>query len=534
MKLVHQLVGTPTAEERGTDLAWPGTYWFNGSTYQIAPQFSYETSKVSAPDAAFKSRVDVIHRQHGVIAAAVEARALLLSELRFMWRNMVPAANGKLFGNAELGMLENPNEWQTRSEFLKVLEYHASYDGNAYVHRDGNNLRILNPQWVSIVLGSDLDPRTAIHQRDLRVVQYLYQPGGSPQYGKPEILDRSTVAHWRPEPDPTAWWRGQSWVQSILAEWAVDVSARTHTQAFFEHGATPNVVIGLDSSVSQDVVKEYAQMVADGHAGAANAYKTLVLGGGADVKVVGSDLARLDLKQVQGAAETRIALRSRVPAVVLQIGEGMQGSSLNTGNYQSARRMWSDGWFSPTAGNLCSAMESVLTVPAAAELWFDPSRVMFLQDDRLDEANIQQAQAGTLRSLIDGGFEAASAVEAVNTGDFTKLKHSGLYSVQLQPANSAPAAAPTPRFDVNVAAPRMSVTTGETRVQMPDVHVDTPAVTVEAPNVTIEPPVVNVAPAEVTVERSDVVVNMPDPVTVTKTVNRDANGQIETITEERS
>ena len=45
-----------------------------------------------------------------------------------------------------------------------------------------------------------------------------------------------------------------------------------------------------------------------------NAYKTLFLAGGADVKVVGADLKQVDFKQVQGAGETRIAAAAGVPA----------------------------------------------------------------------------------------------------------------------------------------------------------------------------------------------------------------------------
>ena len=442
MKAIDRLFGVKPAEVRGIPFS-DGMWMYNGSSYYPMPQFTYEPDRISTPDASFQSYVNGIHKEHGVIAAAVEARALLLSELRFQWRSLIATDNGKLFGNAELTLLEQPNSWQTRAEFLKVMEYHASYAGNAYAWKDGRELRILNPQWVSIVLGSQLDPESAISQRDLRVVQYLYQPGGDPTKGAPQVLDPAEIVHYRPEPDPVNWWRGSSWVQSILSDWATDKAASNHTQAFFENGATPNLVISLDPNVSAGQVKQYAEMVADGHAGAANAYRTLVMGGGADATVVGSDLARLDLKSVQGLSETRIALRARVPAVILGISEGMQGSSLNAGNYSQARRMLSDGWFTPTAHALCAALESVLKVPSASELAYDPKQIMFLQDDRLDEAKVMQANASTLRSLLDAGFTPETAVLAVNTSDMTKLKHSGLFSVQLQPAGSQPAT-PTP------------------------------------------------------------------------------------------
>ena len=61
----------------------------------------------------------------------------------------------------------------------------------------------------------------------------------------------------------------------------------------------------------------------------------------------------------KGGFETRVAARSRVPAAVLGIREGMQGSALNAGNYGATRRMWADGWFSPTVDGLCEAFERI-------------------------------------------------------------------------------------------------------------------------------------------------------------------------------
>lgn len=448
MKLIDRLMGAKPEEARHSYIG--DVFSFNGMTYYPQPNFTFNTAKISAPDTSFDAYVSQIHKQHGVIAAAVEARALLLSQLRFKWRSVIEADNGKLFGNAELGILEHPNETQSRIEFLKTIEYHGSYAGAAYIHNDKRTLRLLNPQWTSLVLGSNLNPSDPAFQRDLRVVEFMYQPGGSPSHGPAEFIPAAEVAVYRPEPDPQCPWRGLSWVQSILADWATDKAASTHTQAFFENGATPNLIISLDPTVTLEHAKEYARQVEEGHGAAADAYKTLVLGGGADATVVGSDLARLDLKAVQGLSETRIALRARVPAVVLGISEGMQGSSLNSGNYSQTRRLWSDGWFTPTANGLCASLEKLLKRPGAAELSYDPAQIMFLQDDRLDEANVMQANANTLRSLLDAGFEPKSAVEALNTSDMTKLKHSGLFSVQLQPAGAEPPApkpaapAPTP------------------------------------------------------------------------------------------
>jgi len=127
--------------------------------------------------------------------------------------------------------------------------------------------------------------------------------------------------------------------------------ATTFKSKFFANSATPQLIVTLDAQTTQAQAEDIAKSIARGHEGAKPAYKTLVLGGGADVTVAGSNLGQLDLKNTQGSDETRIALRSRVPATILGISEGLAGSALNAGNYSQTRRLWSDAWFTPTAQN---------------------------------------------------------------------------------------------------------------------------------------------------------------------------------------
>jgi hypothetical protein len=335
--------------------------------------------------------------------------------------------------------LERPGSCD-RPTLLSLVEQHASYGGNAFLfHRRGEPTYVLRPDWVSVLLASDSTDDPEILQSewpaDTRVAGYVYTPGG-PGRGNPFLMPLGSVAHWMPEPDPKFPWRGRSWVQSVLSEALLDIQATGHQSKFFENAATPQMVFSLDEKLTATQVREFAEIVNAGHAGAENAYKNLFLGGGADVTVVGSDLKALSLRDMQGGFETRVAVRSRVPAAVLGVREGLAGSALNSGNYTATRRLWADGWFAPSAESLCSALEAVIDTPSDAELAYDPARVLFLQEDRMDEAEIQGRQAATLRTLIEAGYEPETVREAVSTDDLSKLRHSGLYSVQLQAVGS--------------------------------------------------------------------------------------------------
>lgn len=411
---------------------------FNGHTYPLTGLTTLPGSPAVTPAGTFVAYVQGIHERNGVVAAAVSARSMLMSQLRFTWRS---EADLRTFGNQSLSLLEQPAEGLTRSRMLTVAEQHVSYAGNAYFWREpeSGELHLLNPDKVSVILGSDApasDPQAAA---DAHVIGYSYNPGRG---ADPVFLPLMDVAQWAPEPDPVCWWRGSSWVTSVVREIVADGQATDHLQKFFANSATPQMVFTLDKGLQPDAVQRFAQLINEQTEGTANAYRSLFLGGGADVTVVGSQLAQLDMKGVQGGIESRVAARSRVPATVLGIREGMAGSALNAGNYSAARRMWADGWFSPVADTLAETLEHLLPLPGpGVRLAPDTTRVLFLQEDRKDEADIQQAKSQAIRNLVDAGYTPDSVADAVHTNDFRKLAHSGLYSVQLQEAGTT--AAPT-------------------------------------------------------------------------------------------
>lgn len=419
------------------------TLIYNGVQYPTGLPFTQRGTPRQTIENNFEAYVAAVHTRHGVVAAAVIARALLLSSLVFKYRNVADGAQAQLFGTQALRPLEQFVHPLTRERALMLAETHASYSGCAYVHTPpGGRTRILRPDRMSLIVASEMDADTPADQLDGELVAYFYSPDKHKQDGT--ILPVSEVAQWAPEPHPLNPWIGQSWVTSVVSEITGDEQISEHSNRFYTNAATPNLIFSYPVEVAPETIKAYAEQVNKGHAGPHNAGKNLFIGHGADVEVVGSRLSELNLRDTQGGYETRIASRARVPATVLGIREGMQGSSLNAGNYNSARRMWADGWFTPTAQGLCSAIAHLVDVPNDAELTFDPARVMFLQEDRKDEAEVQEKQAGAIRQLIDGGFDPETVVAAVNKGNWSLLKHTGNLSVQLQPPGTTPADPPQP------------------------------------------------------------------------------------------
>jgi hypothetical protein len=128
-----------------------------------------------------------------------------------------------------------------------------------------------------------------------------------------------------------------------------------------------------------------------------------------------------------------------VHPTVVGLAEGLQGSSLNAGNFQAAARMTANKTLRPLWRMAAASLQTLVTPPRqGARLWYDDRDIAFLHDDATDQSKIRFHDAQTLRQLVDGGFGADAAVEYVATNDLNRLKgsHSGLMPVQLRPPGS--------------------------------------------------------------------------------------------------
>jgi phage portal protein BeeE len=417
-------------------------YGFGGA----GPQFSYGASKAREFTGDLPGHTAAVKGCPPAFAAQM-VRALVLSQARFTFRNPPwltalmaahpAAAPRRTFGTGDLRLLERPWPNGTTGDLIARMEWHAGLAGNAYVTnwQQDARLRVLRPDFTAIVYGSQREPDDPAHALDGEILGYVYQNGGITPGNTAglETLPVSSVAHWAPLPDPLQAGLGMSWLTPALRSIQGDMLTDQHKIAFFSNGATPNLVVKGITAMTKDQFNDIVEMLEEGHAGVANAYKTLYLAAGADATVIGSNMQSADLRAVQGAGETRISVLSRVPAALLGISEGLAGSSLNAGNFSAARRMFADSWIFPTLQNLASTLSPLVSVPADAELWFDTRDMPVLREDAKDAAEIEQVKANTITALVKDGFSPESAIQAVTTQDMTALVHTGLVSVQLQP-----------------------------------------------------------------------------------------------------
>lgn len=377
--------------------------------------------------------------QNAAIRTLVDRRRQVFSQGRFRFQRMVGGVPGEFWGNQSLDILDGPGRLDSGQGLLSQALQDADLAGTAIIVREaGPRLVCLRPDWVTIVAGSRRSDAGMVAP-DAEVLGVVYHPGGRNRGydADPVTYLPGEFALFYYAPDPTFRFRGQSWITSVVREVQADSAATLHKLMFFENGATPSTVVSLDKGVSLQQLKDFKAEFEKDKTGALNAYKTLYLGGGADVKVIGTDLRQIDFKVTQGAGETRLAAAAGVPPIIAGFSEGLASATYS--NYGQARRAFSDITIWDLWGKMANALESVIPPPSGSRMWVDSRHIPFLQDDALDDAEIMVRKANAMRTLWDGGAEPDSVIKAVDAGDLSQLRHSGNLSVQLQPDGVAPA-----------------------------------------------------------------------------------------------
>jgi hypothetical protein len=413
---------------------WAGMFSFNGLFYPgQQPAQTTLGEKAEEIGGDFMGVVQGAYKANGVVFACMVARMLLFSEARFQFRQVRNGRPGDLFGTKALERLERPWPGGTTGDMLGRAMQDSDLAGNWYGRQMPGGVHRMRPDWVTIVLGSQSAPQNPAQAIDSEILGYVYHPGGRGSGEKPVALLREEVAHFAPIPDPLASYRGMSWLTPVVREIMGDSAASTHKLRFFENGATVNLVVTLDEKVKKAQFDEWVEAFEENHKGVLNAYKTLYLGGGADVTPVGANMREVDFTDVQGHGETRIAAAAGTPPVIVGLSEGLQAATYS--NYGQACRRFADGTMRPLWRNMAGSLATIVDVPSSAELWYDDRDIPFLQEDVKDAAEIRQTDASSVKTLVDAGFEPASVIEAVTADDLSRLSHTGLFSVQLQPPN---------------------------------------------------------------------------------------------------
>lgn len=398
---------------------------------ELWQQFTNEKSPLPH---SYREYVDSGYKAASPVFACVLVRMQLVSQARWYWRDYytherippIPQRDG-------LDLLRNPWPNGSASDLNARMEQDGSLAGNAFVYRARpSRLQRLRPDWIEFIIQPDrTDPKVYEH------IGYLYTPGGyaSGERQRSKVLFTEEVAHYAPVPDPMHPVRGMSWLTPIARQINNTVDMSDFQSSFFNNAATPNLLIKVAGKLQPDQRDRLEEVVRRRHTGPDNAYKTMLLEGGADATVVGSDLRQVQFAMTKAANDNDIATAAGVPAILAGLKEGLQSATYS--NAAQARRVFAMGTGRFLLEQTAEALASILPKPTpTAELWYDERKMAWMQEDAMEAAQILAAKAGTMSSLINAGYNQDQVAAAVESGDLSALDHTGLFSVQLQPANT--------------------------------------------------------------------------------------------------
>jgi phage portal protein BeeE len=361
----------------------------------------------------FVSLAQEAYGANSVVFACILVRLMLFSEVTFKFQHL---GDKRLIGTTELAKLEQPWPNGTTGELLARMEQDASLAGNAYIWDTGEQLVRLRPDWTTIVseLTSDGNGR-----QYRKVIGYYWEPPKSMAgQGDPMYLTVDEIAHWSPITDPTANFRGMSWLTPVIRDVEGDSGLTAYKTQYLQNAATPNLIIKYPTKLRPDTVDSIREKIKARHGGISNAYKTMVLDEGADFTIVGSNLQQLDFANVQSVGENRICAAAGVDPILI----GLLTLGRAAVDYPSAMRRLVDITMRPLWRTCCASLQKFVKVPGASKLWFDVSDIAALRQGETERAQTMLVKAQAAAVWIQAGMERQSVLDGVTSGDIEQIK----------------------------------------------------------------------------------------------------------------
>jgi hypothetical protein len=227
-----------------------------------------------------------------------------------------------------------------------------------------------------------------------------------------------------------------SWLTPVVREIMADGAATSHKLQFFENGATPNMVVSFDPEIQQEQIEEFKKIFDARRQGHGARVRDAVLGGGADVKVVGADMKQVDFKVDAGRRRDEDRRGRRRPADHRRPVRGPRSGDvlqLRAGAPPVRRRHHAPA----VAQRRRQPLATLITSPPAR------SSGTTTATSRSCRRTSRTPRTSSRRRRDDphahrGRLRPGHGRRAVTAGDLNRLggAHTGLVSVQLQPPGS--------------------------------------------------------------------------------------------------
>ena len=339
--------------------------------------------------------------------------------------------------------------------------------------------------------------------------------------------------------------RGKSRIDLVKEELGLARALEEFAARFFGQGSSTTGIIQFPGNLSREQAKNLVDAFEDGHKGLRRSHRPGILFGGATFQKTGVDPNESQFLESRQFSVEEIARIFRVPPSMIGVTTpgAMSYASVEANQLHFLQHTLTpylakiEGEYSvllagrafirfSTAGLLrgdiaarnasfaSGLMNGYLSVNDVRRMedmtpvdGGDIYRVPLTNID-IEAANLAELERKSViaQRLIASGFQPAAVLKALDMQD---IEHTGVPTAALQPVSAIDPANPSAVYDVGSRSIEAG-TDGSFTIKLPTpvVHVDAPVAHFPAP-----------------------IVNMPEPRTVTRTVERDEDGRIKSITE---
>lgn len=334
-------------------------------------------------------------------------------------------------GSSVEALLRKPNPYMTSHHLGGYTIYSTEVDGTAYMlkRRSAAGLVVeiwpLRPDLVVPLAGHELSAGQLAEinagqpagyddvNADSFLAAYRYTPAG-----QEFIIAPSEIVRLYDMPDPVDPRKGAAPIKTVLREVLADEEAGQFATSLVKNMGVPGVILTPtnpdDDGPDVEEAEEMSTAFRDKFGGDNRGKPLIVSGGPMKVSVVSFSPEQLDFKTVRRVPEERISAVTGVPAIVAQLGAGLDRSTF--ANVAEAREFMTEDAISPLWEGFGVQWTEGLRIDfglADSEaIRFDTAEVASLADDKNEAAKrIDLGVKGGWAMVSEGRAEAGLPVD---------------------------------------------------------------------------------------------------------------------------
>ncbi len=333
-------------------------------------------------------------------------------------------------GSPAEALLRRPNPYMTSHHLGGYTIYSTEVDGTAYMWKRRSAAGMVVELWPlrpDLVEPLDGDQLSADQIATINTGQPAGYPDvdtgsfiGAYRYtpaGQEFIIAPSEIVRLYDMPDPKDPRRGAAPIKTVLREVLADEEAGQFATSLVKNMGVPGVIMtpaNDDDGPDVEEADEMATAFRDKFGGDNRGKPLIVSGGPMKVSVVSFSPEQLDFKTVRRVPEERISAVTGVPAIVAQLGAGLDRSTF--ANVAEAREFMTEDAIAPLWEGFgvqwTEGLRLDFDLPETEAIRYDTSDVASLADDKNEAAKrIDLGVRGGWAMVSEGRVEAGLDVD---------------------------------------------------------------------------------------------------------------------------